>query len=132
LGLVNAGALEPERDVVGDAHVREQGVVLEHHVDVALVRRDRGDVRSVEQDLPAGRFLEAGDHPQGRRLAAPTGSEHREELALLDREVDVVDRGDEVLPERELLRDRHQLDRRYAAGRHRHRLMSLMTCLIRV
>ena len=28
--------LRPERDVVGDRHVREQAVVLEHHVDVAL------------------------------------------------------------------------------------------------
>ena len=30
---------QPERDVLEHVHVREQGVGLEHHVDVALVRR---------------------------------------------------------------------------------------------
>ena len=41
-----------------------------------------------------GRDLEAGDHPQRRRLARPGRAEHREELAVADLEVDAVDRDD--------------------------------------
>ena len=43
---------------------------------------------------PAGRQLEAADHAQGGRLAAAGGAEHREELAAVDLEREVVDRGD--------------------------------------
>ena len=64
-------------------HVREQRVVLEHGVDVALVRRHVGDVRAVEQHLPAVGLLEARDQPQARGLARARGPEHREELAGL-------------------------------------------------
>ena len=40
----------PYADVVADGHVREQRVVLEDGVDVAVERRDAGDVLAVEQD----------------------------------------------------------------------------------
>ena len=83
------------RDVVADRHVREQRVVLEHRVDVALERRHVRDVAAVEQDAAGGRQLEAGDHAQGRGLAAARRPEHREELAVPDLEVDVV-HGDDV------------------------------------
>src|SRR5262249_24294333 len=68
-------AAKTERDVVVDVEVGEQRVVLEHRVDVSLVWRHRGDVLAVEQDLAGGRALEAGDHPQRRRLAAARRTE---------------------------------------------------------
>ena len=77
--------LQPEADVVGDGHVREQRVGLEHHADVALVRRPVGDVLAVDRDRAGRRLLEAGDHPQRRRLAAAGRAEERHELALLGR-----------------------------------------------
>ena len=85
--------LDPQAvlDVGQHVHVREQRVVLEDGVDVARERRPTGDVLAVEADLPAGRLLEAGDHPQHGRLARAGGSEHREELAVLDGQVDAVD-----------------------------------------
>ena len=83
-----------EADVVGDGHVREQGVLLEHRVDVASVRRHAADVGTFEQHSAGGRLLEAGDHLQRRRLAAAGRSEHGEELAAPDAEVGGVD-GDE-------------------------------------
>ena len=43
-------------------------------------------------DAAGGRVLEPGDHPQRRGLAAPGRAEQREELAVGDVEVDVVDR----------------------------------------
>ena len=72
---------QAERHVVDDRHVREQGVLLEDGVDVALVRRDVRDVDPVEQDPARGRQLEAGDHLEQGGLAAPGRSEHGEELA---------------------------------------------------
>ena len=60
-------------------------------------RRLVGDVDAVEQDPALGRQLEAGDHPEGRRLARAGRAEHREELAVADVEVDAVD-GDEPIP----------------------------------
>ena len=43
---------QPVGDVVTDGHVREERVVLEHRVDVALVGRQLRDVPAVEQDAP--------------------------------------------------------------------------------
>ena len=59
----------PYSTFVATRHVREQRVVLEDRVDVALERRQPGDVVAVEQDAARGRQLEAGDHPQHGRLA---------------------------------------------------------------
>ena len=66
--------------------------------------------RAVEQDPAGGRQLEAGDHPQRRRLARARRAEHREELAVADVEVDAVD-GDDVA---EALRRRLRGGRRQA------------------
>ena len=85
---------EPERDVVHDAHVREERVGLEHRVDVALVGAGRRDVGVADEDLAGGRRLEPRDHPQRRRLAAARGAEQREERALRDRQVEGVDGGE--------------------------------------
>jgi hypothetical protein len=90
--LLCAGAVG---DVVPHVHVGKQGVVLKHRVDVALVRRGARDVLAIEPDGAARRGFEAGDHAQGGRLAAAGRAQQREELALPDREVGVVD-GHEV------------------------------------
>ena len=92
LGLAQLLAAGTEGDVVPHGHVREQRVVLEDRVDVALVGRRAGDVDALEAQGPGRRGLEAGDHAQGRGLAAARGAEEREELARGDREAGVVDR----------------------------------------
>ena len=43
-------------------------------------------------DLPVGRLLETGDHPQQRGLAAAGRAEQDEEFARVDVEADIVDR----------------------------------------
>ena len=53
LALSDLLQLQPEGDVVVHRHVREQRVVLEHHVDVTSVRGDVRDVVAAEQDPPA-------------------------------------------------------------------------------
>src|SRR2546428_7879203 len=67
--------------VLTHAHVRKQGIVLEHGVDWALVWRARRDVDPVQLDCPRVRELEARDNAQGGGLARSRGPEHREELA---------------------------------------------------
>ena len=71
--LGDALALEPECDVVLDRHVREERVALKHRVDVPLVRRQPDHVLIAQEDPPFGRLLEAPDHPERGRLAAPDG-----------------------------------------------------------
>ncbi len=75
-------------DVLGHSHVREERVVLEHGVGLARVWRDVGDVAAAELDLAGVGALEACDQAQERGLARTRRSEQREELALLDHEVD--------------------------------------------
>ena len=90
LALCDALQLQPEADVLGNRHVREERVVLEDHVHVALRRRHVRDVLALEQDPALCRVLEAGDHPQRRRLAAAARAEQREELAGGDLERDGI------------------------------------------
>ena len=118
LVLGDALALQAEGDVVADVEVGEERVVLEDHVDRALVRRIGGHVAAAQEDRPAGRELEPADHPQRRRLAAARRAEQREELAAADLERDAVDRPDLA----ELLLQVEELDlrgRRHRRGRHR-------------
>ena len=82
---------QPVLDVALDVHVREQRVVLEAHVHLALVRRHPDDVDPAQKDRALVGFLESGDHAHRRRLAAPRRAEQRDELALGDVERDAVD-----------------------------------------
>src|SRR3989304_1925843 len=72
--------LEPERHVVEYAHVRVQGVVLEHHGDVAILGRDIVDHPVTYRDLAFGDVFEAGNHPQEWRLPPPRGANQHQEL----------------------------------------------------
>ena len=72
--------------------MREERIVLEDGVDIAVVRRDLSDIDTRELDRAGGRLLEARDHAQHRRLARARGAEQGEELAVGDVEVDTVDR----------------------------------------
>src|SRR5205085_104275 len=84
--LLAAGALDakPVLDVLLHAHVREERVVLEDGVDIALGRRHARDVDAAELHAAAVGLLEASDHAQRRRLAGAGWAEQREELAFRD------------------------------------------------
>jgi len=86
--------------------------VLEHRVDVALVRRHTGHVGAFEPDRTLGGRLEPGDHAQRRGLPAAGGAEHREELTRCDGEVSL--RHCDVIAE--ALGDVVDLDDRAALG----------------
>src|SRR5213078_1502807 len=56
-----------------------------------LVRSQEGDVLIDEDDLTVVGLDEAGDDVEDRRLACSVGPDQAEDLALVDREADVVD-----------------------------------------
>jgi hypothetical protein len=99
-GLGLGHVLEPhaEGDVVAHAQEREQGVALEHGVDLALVGRGADHVDPVEQDAPAGGLLEPGHQAKGGRLAATRRAEQGEELAAGHVQVDTIHGGDILEP----------------------------------
>ena len=70
--------------------MRIERIVLEHHGDVAILRRHVVDDVAVDRDLAAGDFLEAGDHAQRRRLAAARWADQDDELVIRDVEVDAL------------------------------------------
>ena len=91
LGLALADGAQREGDVLVDREVRIERVVLEHEGGVAV-----GGVKvlhrlAVDQDVAGVDVLEAGDGAQRRGLAAARGAEEDDELAVLHREVDVLD-----------------------------------------
>src|SRR5205823_3193699 len=99
---------------------REQRVALEHRVHGALVRRRRGHVSAIQQDLAGRGLLEPGDEAERRRLAAARGPQEREELAARDIDVDPVDGDDVVEPLYELQQSdvaRHGADVTRTTGR---------------
>ena len=94
LGLRNAAHAQPVGNVLRDAHVREERVVLEHRVDVAVEWGQPGNVAPLQHHGSVARELEARDHPQHRGLAGTGRTQHREELALGDVEIHTRDGGD--------------------------------------
>ena len=87
--LGDLAQLEAEREVVADRHVRVERVALEHHRDVAVLRRDVVDDLVADAELALADLLEPGDHPQARRLPAARGADEHHELAVTDLEVEV-------------------------------------------
>src|SRR5690606_22855334 len=77
--------------VLAHRHVRVEGVVLEDHRDVAVLRCPLVDHLAADLQLPRGDVLEAGDHPQRGRLAAARGADQDHELAVADLQVHVLD-----------------------------------------
>ena len=98
LGRPELPQLEAVGDVVRDRHVGPERVVLEHHADVPLVRRQPVHHAVAEADLARVGLVEAGHEPQQRRLAAARRAQEREQLAVIDGEVGPIHRGDGAEP----------------------------------
>ncbi|MNN73383.1 hypothetical protein D3C81_1894960 [compost metagenome] len=78
--------------VVRHRHVREQRITLEHHAVVTFFRRALDDVDTLFHQLAGRRAEEAReDHQQGG-LARTGRPQQRQELALANVQVDVIQR----------------------------------------
>ena len=82
LGLGHAPHAEPERHVLEHRHVRIQRVALEHHGDIAVLRRDIVDDAAADADVAVRHVLKARDHPQRRGLAAARRADQRHEFGI--------------------------------------------------
>jgi hypothetical protein len=118
LGSAQAAPAQAVGDVLGDVHVREVGVLLEHHAEMAPPGRYVADVAPAQQNLSGISVLQARDDAQQRRLAGAARAEEGEELAGLDRERDVVsgDRPAEPLADAAQLEDRLRHQPRIASS----------------
>ena len=95
LVLADRARLHPqaERDVLEHRHVAEQRVMLKHEADMALAGAVRQRVLAVERNLAGVGPVQPGDDPQQRGLARARRPEQRQQLAIGDLEVDIVERG---------------------------------------
>jgi hypothetical protein len=83
---------KPERHVLQRRHVREQAVGLENHADIALVRRESGQILAGDDDPTRIGVFEAGEETQCRRLAATGRPEECHQFTRLNREAQPVQR----------------------------------------
>ena len=113
---------EAEGDVLGDAQVRVERIVLEHHRDVPLLRCDVVHDAAADRERARGDVLEAGDHSQRGRLAASRRTDQHEELTVVDAERQVEDGLDAIgvdlvdLVERDVSHESHNPPDRGTAG----------------
>ena len=91
LGPALSGQLHREGDVVEDGHVRVEGIALEHHRDVPVLRREVDDVFAADCQGPAADLLEPRDHPERRRLSAARRADENQELAVGDCQRKILD-----------------------------------------
>ena len=61
---------QPVGDIFDDAHMREQGVGLEHHADIAFVWRQQCHILPANQDMTRSLRFESGNHAKRGCLAA--------------------------------------------------------------
>ena len=97
LGFRKLPHLEPEGHVVVDGHVRIQGVILEDHRDVPILRRQVVDDSIADRDLTGGDLFQPRHHPERRRLAAPGRADQHDDFLVPDVEVHVLDGMDLVV-----------------------------------
>src|SRR5690348_6042714 len=97
--------LEAELDVLQDRAPGQEREILE---DERAVPAGRGDLASIEADRAGARPQQRRDQHQERALAAAGGADDGHELAVADREVDIVE-GEEILAPRALLIKKAQL-----------------------
>ncbi len=88
---------QSEGHILRHRHVRIERIVLEHHGDVAVLRRDVVDDVPADQDLATGNVLESGDHSQCGRLAAAGRAYQNNEFLVGDLEVDAAHRFDLIV-----------------------------------
>jgi hypothetical protein len=90
--FVDASDLQGEAHVLGNCHVRVESVVLEHHRDIPVFRRNVGDVAVADEDLAVVDLFETREHAERCGLATTGWSDENEELAVFDLDVDRIDR----------------------------------------
>ena len=82
---------QAESNIFKYIQVREQGVFLENRIDLPLIGRNVINPHAIEQDVSRCRHRETSDNTQRGGFSAPAGSEKREELLIIDVQIDVIE-----------------------------------------
>ena len=61
---------QSKRNIIIHSHITEKGIILEHKSNASLAGRNIIDHSSVNDDLPAVRLFQTGDHTEDRCLSA--------------------------------------------------------------
>src|SRR5690606_24208123 len=77
-------------DILIDAHMLEQRIVLEDEADAALADVQIGGVLTMETDTPAVRLLQSGNDPQQSGLARAGWTEQCGQFAIIEGETDII------------------------------------------
>jgi hypothetical protein len=91
LGAGYPAHAQAEDDILGHAQMRKQGVGLEDHRDLALGRRQMGDVGTADGNRTTVELFEACDQTKRCGFAAAGWTKQHQQRAFLCRETDVVD-----------------------------------------
>ena len=89
--LGHTGHLQAIAHVLDHVHVREQGVALKHHADIALGGAQRGDIFAPHDDPARRGRLQPGNHAQRGGFAAAGRPQNGGERALADFKADAFD-----------------------------------------
>jgi hypothetical protein len=92
IGPCHPAQLHVVADVLPNAEMRVERIILEHHTDIAPARINIIDFAATDLDLPGIDLLEPGNGAQKRRLARAGRSEQHQELAILGRDRNVRER----------------------------------------
>src|SRR5258706_15701435 len=90
-GRARSQLAEPVADIAGHIHMREQRILLEHHIDRPAISWDAHDRLAGDLDTAGAGLFEAGDQPQRRGLAAAGRAEKGMEGSALDGKGYVID-----------------------------------------
>ena len=104
LALGRPPQLQAEREVVVHAHVRIQRVALEHHRDVAVLRRHVVHQALANEDVAVRHLFQARNQPQRSGLATARRPDQHEELAVAHLQRDIVDRHNLTKPLRQAVK----------------------------
>jgi hypothetical protein len=101
LGLRRLAQLEAESHVVIHRHVRVERIALEHHRDIAILRRHIVDNAIANVDVAVGDLLQASQATQRGGLAAARRPNQHQEFLIVDLDVEIFQHRDltEALPD---------------------------------
>ena len=90
LGGRHAAYLQREGHIPIDIEMRVERVILEHHGDVAVLRRQLVHHPAADRDRARGDIFQPRDHPQERGFPAAGWAHQDDELPIGDRQVDAM------------------------------------------
>ena len=78
---------QPEADVFFHCHMGEQGIMLEHHVHIALVGGQLGDFFVIQKNMTRSGRLQTGNHAQYCGLATAGRPQQGHEFSVVDSQI---------------------------------------------